>query len=126
MRQPWQLARFDRRYGHCLALRSVRPSLRPLPLLASAFGFCTGGGRRAWRAASKTRTRSEHRAAGRGLIAEPVRAFHPKSPGLLETPVERERAVVRARRGDDPADIYVVETRVAPGGSLLSSTPSST
>ncbi len=123
MREPWQLARFrpSLRPLPGLALR-FRPSLRPLPLLAVAFWFLH------WRDGAPRAARVEHDGAraisvalaARGLTAQATDVhFIAKSPGLLESPVERERAVVLAHRPGEPSDVFVVETRVAPGGSLL-------
>jgi hypothetical protein len=109
MRTPWQLERF-------------RPLLRPLPLLALGFWFLH------WNDGAPRAARAEPDAAkalcialkARGLIAD-WREVHfiPKAPRPLDLSIERERAVLRAHRGEEPSDIFVVETRVAPGGSLL-------
>jgi hypothetical protein len=109
MRTPWQLERF-------------RPSLRPLPLLALGFWFLH------WNDGAPRAARAEPDAAkalcialkARGLLAD-WREVHfvPKAPRPWDLSVDRARAVLRGRRGEDPSDIFVVETRIAPGGSLL-------
>src|SRR4051812_10457213 len=38
---------------------------------------------------------------------------------LAKSPVARPRAVALAQRGSDPADVYVIETRVSPEGHLI-------
>ncbi|HEY1533854.1 MAG TPA: hypothetical protein VGF76_07540, partial [Polyangiaceae bacterium] len=38
---------------------------------------------------------------------------------IARSPVGRPRAVALAQRGSDPADVYVVETRVSPEGHLI-------
>jgi hypothetical protein len=38
---------------------------------------------------------------------------------IAKSPVGRPRAVALAQRGSDPADVYVVETRVSPEGHLI-------
>jgi hypothetical protein len=109
MRTPWQLERF-------------RPSLRPLPLLAVGFWFLhwNDGAPRAARAEPDPSKALVIALKARGLLAD-WRDVHfvPKAPRPLDLSVERERAVLLAHRGEDPADVYVVESRVAPGGSLL-------
>ena len=58
--------------------------------------------------------------AERGLTAE-VEDVHfiSDSPTLAKSPVGRPRAVARAQRGTDPADVFLVETRVSPEGHLI-------
>src|SRR5258706_6700535 len=103
-------------------LVNFRPSLRPLPLLALGFWVLH------WREGAPRAARTDQDAAravatalaARGLSADPSEVhFIRENPALLESPVTRERAVVRAHHGEEPADIYIVEGRVAPGGSLL-------
>jgi hypothetical protein len=98
------------------------PSLRPLPLLAIGFWFVH------WRDGAPQQARLEPDPAravtlalsARGLAAEPrdVHFLPPERP-LFASPVDRRRAVVRARRRGDPSDIFLVETRFSPSGSLL-------
>jgi hypothetical protein len=58
--------------------------------------------------------------AERGLNAEPDDVhFISDSATLAHSPVGRPRAVARAQRGTDPADIYLIETRVSPEGHLI-------
>ena len=109
MHTSWQPERF-------------RPLLRPLPLLVLGF-WClhwNDGAPRAARAEPDPAKALALALAARGLTADHRDVhFVPKTPRPWDLGVERERAVVRARRGDEPADIFIVETRVAPGGSLL-------
>lgn len=108
MRTPWQLQRY-------------RPSLRPLPLLAVGFWFWhwNDGAPRAARAEPDATKALVIALKARGLITTAADVhFIPKAPRPFE-PSIRARAVVRAHRGDEPNDIFVVETRVAPAGSLL-------
>jgi hypothetical protein len=109
MRTSWQPERF-------------RPLLRPLPLLALGFWFLhwNDGAPRSARAEPDGEKALALALGARGLSADHRDVhFVPKAPRPWDLSVERRRAVVRARRGDEPADIFVVETRVAPGGSLL-------
>jgi hypothetical protein len=108
MRTPWQLQRF-------------RPSLRPLPLLAVAFWFWhwNDGAPRVARAEPDATKALALALKARGLTATAQDIhFIPKAARPFE-PSIRARAVVRAHRGEEPSDIFVVETRVAPAGSLL-------
>ena len=109
MRTPWQLERF-------------RPSLRPLPLLALGFWFLhwNDGAPRAARAEPDRAKALCLALKARGLLAQPRDVhFVPKSPKAWDLSIDRERAVLLARRGEEPHDVFVLETRVAPGGSLL-------
>jgi hypothetical protein len=106
---PWQLERF-------------RPSLRPLPLLALGFWFLhwNDGAPRAARAESDGAKALCLALKARGLLAQPRDVhFVPKAPKAWDLSIDRERAVLLAHRGEEPNDVFVVETRVAPGGSLL-------
>ena len=109
MRTPWQLERF-------------RPSLRPLPLLAVCFWFVhwNDGAPRAARAEGDGAKAVCLALNARGLLAKPADVhFVPKAQTPWDLSIDRERCVVRAHRDGDPSDIFIVETRVAPGGSLL-------
>jgi hypothetical protein len=109
MRPQWQLER-------------IRPSLRPLPLLALSFLYMHwhDGAPRAARAESDGARALSIALKARGLDASRADIhFIPKTPSPWDIAIDRERAVVRAHHGDEPSDIYIVETRVAPGGSLL-------
>jgi hypothetical protein len=58
--------------------------------------------------------------AERGLSADPDDVhFISDTATLAKSPVGRPRAVARAQHGADPADIFVVETRVSPEGHLI-------
>jgi hypothetical protein len=58
--------------------------------------------------------------AERGLSADPDDVhFISDTATLAKSPVGRPRAVARAQHGTDPADIFVVETRVSPEGHLI-------
>jgi hypothetical protein len=108
MRTPWQLERF-------------RPLLRPVPLLAVGFWFFhwNDGAPRAARAESDAVKALAIALKARGLSAEAADIhFIPKAPRPVEASI-RQRAVVRARRAEEPHDIFIVETRVAPSGNLL-------
>lgn len=109
MAPSWQLERF-------------RPLLRPLPLLAAGFLYLH------WHDGAPRVARAEGDPAKalclalkpRGLTCSPDDVhFVPKAPSLSDLSIDRGRAVVRAHHDDDPYDIYIVETRLAPGGSLL-------
>jgi hypothetical protein len=105
----WQLERF-------------RPSLRPLPLLAVSFWFLhwNDGAPRAARTESDASKALCVALAARGLQAEVANVhFVPKAPRPWDLSVDRARAVVLAHRDGDPNDVFIVETRVAPGGTLL-------
>ena len=97
MRTPWQLQRF-------------RPSLRPLPLLAVAFWFWhwNDGAPRAARAEPDATKALSIALKARGLTADRQDIhFIPKAARPFE-PSIRARAVVRAHRGEEPNDIFVV------------------
>lgn len=105
----WQLERF-------------RPLLRPLPLLSAGFLYLH------WNDGAPRAARTEPHAGKALALALEARGLHteagdvhfvPKSPYPWDIVVDRARAVVRARREQEPFDIYVVETRVAPNGTLL-------
>ncbi len=105
----WQLERF-------------RPSLRPLPLLAVCFWFLhwNDGAPRAARTESDASKALCVALAARGLQAETSNVhFVPKAPRPWDLSVDRARAVVLAHRDGEPNDVFIVETRVAPGGTLL-------
>jgi hypothetical protein len=109
MLRSWQLERF-------------RPLLRPLPLLSVAFLYLhwNDGAPRAARTESDPAKALALALKSRGLIASPADVhFVPKSPYPWDLSIDRGRAVVRAHRDQEPSDIYAVETRVAPGGTLL-------
>lgn len=56
----------------------------------------------------------------RGLHADPDDVhFISDTASLAKSPVGRPRAVALAQHGSDPADVYVVETRVSPEGHLI-------
>ncbi|MEP7050787.1 MAG: hypothetical protein ABJB12_10555 [Pseudomonadota bacterium] len=58
--------------------------------------------------------------AERGLHADADDVhFISDTATLAKSPVGRPRAVTLAQRGSDPADVYVVETRVSPEGHLI-------
>lgn len=109
MLTSWQLERF-------------RPLLRPLPLLGAAFLYLhwNDGAPRAARLESDPSKALALALRSRGLIttAQDVH-FVPKAPYAWDISIDRGRAVVRAHREQELSDIYVVETRVAPGGTLL-------
>lgn len=109
MATSWQLERF-------------RPLLRPLPLLTAGFLYLH------WHDGAPRAARAEEDPAKalcialkpRGLTCEAQDVhFVPKAPSLTDLSIDRGRAVVRAHHEDDPYDIFIVETRLAPGGSLL-------
>jgi hypothetical protein len=109
MRTPWQLERF-------------RPSLRPLPLLALGFWFLhwNDGAPRAARAETNGAKALALALKARGFVVNPLEVhFIPKAPRPWDLSIDRGRAVVRAQRADELSDIYVVDTRMAPGGTLL-------
>lgn len=109
MLQSWQLERFW-------------PLLRPLPLLSLGFLYLhwNDGAPRAARSEPDPGKALALALKARGLIADPLDVhFVPKAPYPWDLSIERGRAVVRARREQEPSDIYVVETRVAPSGTLL-------
>jgi hypothetical protein len=109
MQSSWQLERF-------------RPLLRPLPLLIVGFLYLhwNDGAPRAARAEGDAAKALSIALKARGLIAEPQDIhFIPKSPHPWDFSIDRGRAIVRAHHDQEPSDIFAVETRVAPGGSLL-------
>src|SRR5258706_449482 len=109
MQTSWQLERF-------------RPLLRPLPLLMAGFLYLHwhDGAPRAARVETDGAKALSIALKARGLIASASDIhFIPKAPQLGDFSIDRQRAVVCAHRDDDPSDIYVVETRVAPSGALL-------
>ena len=109
MGTSWQLERF-------------RPLLRPWPLLSLGFLYVhwNDGAPRAARAEPDSAKALAIALKARGLTAEPQDVhFVPKSPYPWDLSIDRGRAVVRAHHDDDPSDIFAVETRLAPGGSLL-------
>jgi hypothetical protein len=57
--------------------------------------------------------------AAQGLVSDPteVRLLPDATPSLAAT--RHERSIVRARRGSEPSDIYLVRSRRAPDGNLL-------
>jgi hypothetical protein len=57
--------------------------------------------------------------AAQGLVTDPadVRLLPDATPAVAAT--RHERALVRARRGSEPSDIYLVRARRAPDGNLL-------
>jgi hypothetical protein len=58
--------------------------------------------------------------AERGLSTEADDVhFISDTTTMAKSPVGRPRAVALAQRGSDPADVYVVETRVSPEGHLI-------
>ncbi|HEY4107280.1 MAG TPA: hypothetical protein VGM44_25455, partial [Polyangiaceae bacterium] len=102
--------------------RRLLSGLRPLPLLL----LVTWLVQRTDGVAPKTRAETDlTRAlvlalAERGLNAEADEVhFISDSATLARSPVSRPRAVARAQRGTDPADIYLIETRVSPEGHLI-------
>lgn len=105
----WQLERF-------------RPLLRPLPLLSAGFLYVHwhDGAPRAARTEGDATKALAIALRARGLKADAGDVhFVPKSPYPWDLSIDRARAVVRAKREQEPHDIYVVETRVAPSGTLL-------
>jgi hypothetical protein len=105
----WQLERF-------------RPLLRPLPLLSAGFLYLhwNDGAPRAARTEADASKALAIALKARGLKTEAGDVhFVPKSPYPWDIVVDRARAVVRARRDQEPSDIYIVETRVSPSGTLL-------
>src|SRR5258707_15808889 len=109
MRTSWQLERF-------------RPLLRPLPLLSIGFLYLhwNDGAPRAARAEADPAKALCIALKARGLVADPQDVhFVPSSPYPWDLSIDRGRAVVRAHHVEDPADIFIVETRLAPAGSLL-------
>src|SRR3954466_3916805 len=108
MGTSWQLERF-------------RPLLRPLPLLGVAFLYLhwNDGAPRAARVEPDAAKALSIALKARGLSADWHDVhFIPKSPYPWDVAIDRGRAVVRAHHDEDPSDIYVVETRVAPSGTL--------
>lgn len=102
--------------------RRLLSGLRPMPLLL----LVTWLFQRTDGVAQKTRaetdlTRAVVLALGeRGLSTQPDDVhFISDSATLAHSPVARPRAVARARRGTDPADIFLIETRVSPEGHLI-------
>lgn len=58
--------------------------------------------------------------ASQGLIADPSEVhFLPEQPRRFGQVTQRERAVVRASRQGEPADIFLVRTRHSPDGEML-------
>jgi hypothetical protein len=105
----WQLERF-------------RPLLRPLPLLAASFLYLHwhDGAPRAARAEPDPAKALTIALKARGLSCAPQDVhFVPKAPSPWDLSIDRGRAVVRAHHGEEPSDIYIVETRLAPSGALL-------
>jgi hypothetical protein len=96
--------------------------LRPWPLIVLASWILQqrGAAPEAARAESDRARALAIALAGRGLHASPDEIhFIPPAATFSSSPLPRSRAVVRARRPNEPADIYVVEGRVSPEGSLL-------
>src|SRR5690349_4017019 len=109
MLNSWQLERF-------------RPLLRPLPLLSVAFLYLhwNDGAPRAARAEGDAAKALAIALKARGLLTTSQDVhFVPKAPYAWDISIDRGRAVVRAHRDQELSDIFVVETRVAPGGTLL-------
>src|SRR3954463_15227966 len=109
MLRSWQLERF-------------RPLLRPLPLLSAGFLYLhwNDGAPRAARAEADANKALALALKARGISADWQDVhFVPKSPYPWDLSIDRGRAVVRAHRDQELSDIYVVETRVAPSGTLL-------
>lgn len=103
-------------------LERYRPLLRPLPLLSAGFLYLhwNDGAPRAARAETDAAKALAIALEARGLSADPADVhFVPKAPYPWDLSVERARAVVRAHHDQEPSDIFVVETRVAPSGTLL-------
>ncbi|HEX2873228.1 MAG TPA: hypothetical protein VHP33_18345 [Polyangiaceae bacterium] len=108
--------------GTSWQLEHFRPLLRPLPLLSLGFLYVhwNDGAPRAARAEPDSAKALVIALKARGLSADPQDVhFVPKSPYPWDLSIDRGRAVVRAHHDDDPCDIFAVETRLAPGGSLL-------
>ncbi len=113
------LPHFDR---HVLEPQRLARGLRPMPLLLLVTWLI----QRTDGVAPKTRAETDlGRAvvlalAEQGLSAELDDVhFISDSAQLAKSPVTRPRAVARAQRGSDPADIYLIETRVSPEGHLI-------
>jgi hypothetical protein len=94
-------------------------ALRPLPVLIGALLLMRGAGSSATAEAELARALSVALAAD-GLLVEPEEVFWLDAPsGLWASMLERPRAVVRAHRAGEPADIYVVTARLSPEPRLL-------
>lgn len=103
-------------------LQRFRSLLRPLPLLGLVFlyGHWRDGAPRAARAEPDPAKALVLALKARGLNSRPLDIHFITTPTKpWDLPIDRGRAIVRAHRDDDPSDIFVVETRLAPGGSLL-------
>ncbi len=96
--------------------------LRPLPLLLVLTWLLqrTDGVAQATRNETDLTRAIVLALAERGLSADAEDVhFISDTVTLAKSPVGRPRAVALAQRGSDPADVYLVETRVSPEGHLI-------
>jgi hypothetical protein len=98
--------------------------LRPLPVLIVGALLLVRSADSTAAAAESELTRALAVAlAADGLSVNPAEVFWVDAPpGMLASRVERPRAVVRAQRADEPADIYVVSVQLSPEQRLLAVT----
>lgn len=102
-------------------VRSFVRLLRPLPLLLAVGWLASPSGAPSSARAEPDRQRALCLALGaRGMSAEPAEVhFLDPVPGRLTGTGGRMRALVRARSGSDPADIWLTTSRWSPEGRLL-------
>lgn len=102
--------------------RRLFTAMRPLPVLLALAYLIQRADSLPLRVVTETdRVRGIQAAlAARGLRAreEDIHFVSPTRP-LLTSPVVRERAIVRAQRPKEPADIYLIDTRRSPEGHLI-------
>jgi hypothetical protein len=104
-----------------LDFRALLRHARPLPLLALLAGWWHDydSAPEAARLEADPARAVVIALASQGLVAEPADVhFLPEEPRRFGQVTQRERAVVRANRQGEPADIFLVQTRHSPDGGL--------
>jgi hypothetical protein len=105
-----------------LDFRALLRHARPLPLLALLAGWWHDydSAPEAARLEADPARAVVIALASQGLVAEPADVhFLPEEPRRFGQVTQRERAVVRANRQGEPADIFLVQTRHSPDGEML-------
>lgn len=103
--------------------RRALSALRPLPLVG-AIAWLAHPGRGALEPAPDLSQALATALRADGLEADPAEVFWLDAPAGTVTSLWRHpRAVVRARREGEPADIYVTSVRLTPEGRLLAEGP---
>jgi hypothetical protein len=98
--------------------------LRPLPVvLLGAVLFVRGAGSPAATSEADLARAVAVALAADGLLVDPAEVYWIDTPpGAVASRFEQPRALVRAQRADEPADIYVITARLSPERRLLAVT----